>query len=101
LKGIVNGEEIFHFINEIPTGSRKKMELMLRTDGNPIMQDIKKGNLREFTYGDIPFNYGALPQTWEHPEHPDLMIGIKGDGDPIDIVEIGDSALTMGYSDIH
>jgi inorganic pyrophosphatase len=45
--------------------------------------------------GDIPFNYGCLPQTWEDPAyaHPDTKIG--GDNDPIDVVEIG-GALPVG-----
>lgn len=38
---------------------------------------------REFKIGDIPFNYGALPQTWEDPQwvHPDARCG--GDDDPL------------------
>jgi inorganic pyrophosphatase len=39
---------------------------------------------------------GCLPQTWEDPnvEHPELKV--FGDDDPIDVVEIGGSALEMG-----
>ena len=31
---------------------------------------------RYFKYGDIPFNYGALPQTFESPDdvHPDTKL---------------------------
>ena len=42
------------------------------------------------------FSTGCLPQTWEDPnvKHPEL--GCFGDDDPIDVVEIGGSALEMG-----
>ena len=32
-------------------------------------QDSKKGQLREFKRGDLSFNYGCFPQTWEDPTH--------------------------------
>lgn len=56
-------------------------------------QDTKKGQLR--FYGIDPvFNYGAFPQTWEDPnvKHPDA--NCVGDGDPIDVVEIGEGLFT-------
>ena len=34
-------------------------------------------------------NYGAIPQTWEDPDHVDPNTNCKGDGDPIDVCEIG------------
>lgn len=40
------------------------MEISTTQENNPIVQDVKKGKLRDFTYGSIPFNYGALPQTF-------------------------------------
>ena len=62
-----DGELYFNYINEIPLGTRAKMEIATKEAWNPIKQDIKKGNLRYFKYGDIPFNYGCIPQTWEDP----------------------------------
>jgi len=64
------------------------MEINKSEPLNPIKQDIKNGKLR-FVAIKYPFNYGALPQTWENPEfvHPDTKA--KGDNDPIDAVEIG------------
>merc|ERR1711988_1321868 len=64
-------------------------------ENNPIAQDIKKGKLRDY-HGPIFWNYGCLPQTWEDPniEHPTLKV--SGDDDPIDVVEIGSSSLSMG-----
>ncbi|EPY41922.1 inorganic pyrophosphatase [Angomonas deanei] len=59
---------------------------------NPIGQDIHKKEpgkpLRYFTYGDMPFNYGFIPRTWESPDHVDPDTKCSGDGDPIDVVQI-------------
>lgn len=60
---------------------------------NPIKQDVKKGKPRFvancFPHHGYIWNYGALPQTWENPEHLDDGTGCKGDNDPIDVIEIG------------
>jgi len=87
---------LFHYVNEIPKGSRAKMEISTKEADNPIKQDIKKGKLRYFTYGDIPFNYGAIPQTFEDPSHVHPDTKFKGDGDPIDVVEVGGVPIPMG-----
>lgn len=60
---------------------------------NPIKQDIKNGKLR-FVYNCFPYhgymwNYGALPQTWEDPNHEDKDTKCRGDNDPLDVCEIG------------
>ena len=35
--------------------------------------------------GDMCFNYGAFPRTWEDPSHIDARHGLRtGDNDPID-----------------
>ena len=51
-----------------------------------VAQDIKKGELRDYTWGDMMFNYGALPQTWEDPSVIDPSTGCGGDDDPLDAV---------------
>ena len=81
---------------QIPRCSRKKYEIATNEPGNPIKQDVKKGKLREFSKGDLYFNYGCLPQTWEDPayEHPDAKA--KGDNDPLDVCEIGLRILGVG-----
>lgn len=78
-----------NFICEIPKWTRKKFEIATDEENNPIKQDEKKGVLREFKRGDLMFNYGCLPRTWEDPDyvHPDT--GVGGDNDPIDVCEIG------------
>jgi len=85
----------YNMVVEIPKMTKAKMEVSTKEAGNPIAQDIKKGNLRDY-HGPIFWNYGCLPQTWEDPneEHPELKV--SGDDDPIDVVEIGSKALVMG-----
>jgi len=90
------GERVFNFVNEIPKGDRAKIECNTKEDWNPMCQDIKKGKLRFFTYGDLPFNYGFLPQTWECPDTINLMTGLGGDSDPIDVVELSQEPLSCG-----
>ncbi|VEU40573.1 unnamed protein product [Pseudo-nitzschia multistriata] len=93
LKGETEGT--YNMVVEIPKMTKAKMEVATKEESNPIAQDIKKGVLRDY-HGPIFWNYGCLPQTWEDPnvEHPELKC--FGDDDPIDVVEIGGSALAMG-----
>lgn len=51
----------------------------------------------QFKKGDIYFNYGCFPQTWEDPTHihPDAE-GCRGDNDPLDVVEIGARIIRPG-----
>mmetsp|Transcript_9894 Transcript_9894/g.12855 ORF Transcript_9894/g.12855 Transcript_9894/m.12855 type:complete len:305 (-) Transcript_9894:296-1210(-) len=86
-----------NFVCEIPKFTRKKYEIATDEVGNPIKQDTKKGELREFKKGDIFFNYGCLPRTWEDPTfiHPDAM-GCRGDNDPLDVCEIGLRVIKPG-----
>jgi len=86
-----------NFVSEIPKFSRKKYEIATDEVGNPIKQDEKKGTLREFKKGDIFFNYGCLPRTWEDPTfiHPDAE-GCRGDNDPVDVCEIGMRIVNPG-----
>lgn len=72
------------------------MEISTDEQYNPIKQDIKNGELRVYKYGPSIVNYGAIPQTWEDPGsiHPDLNVG--GDGDPIDVTEIGSKEMPFG-----
>ena len=61
--------QLFNFICEIPKCTRKKFEVATCEGTTPIKQDTKKGVLREFKKGDIFFNYGCFPRTWEDPRH--------------------------------
>ncbi|KAF5283055.1 hypothetical protein FQA39_LY17440 [Lamprigera yunnana] len=86
-------KKIVNMVVEIPRWSNAKMEITMKEVLNPIKQDIKKGKPRFvpncFPHHGYIWNYGALPQTWENPEHLDDGTGAKGDNDPIDVIEIG------------
>ncbi len=85
-----------HFCCEIPKWTRRKFEVATKEVENPIKQDEKKGVLREYKWGDMMFNYGFFPQTWEDPEHVDADTGCRGDNDPLDVVEIGARQMKTG-----
>lgn len=65
-----------------------------------MKQDIKKGKPRFvrncFPYKGYIWNYGALPQTWEDPNHIHSETMAKGDNDPIDVIEIGQAIAQPG-----
>lgn len=89
------GNGTFNYVNEIPKGTTAKMEVATDEDYTPIKQDTKKGALRFFKYGDMPFNYGCIPQTWEDPNVKHAATGYVGDNDPVDVVEISNEPMTM------
>jgi len=78
-----------NFVCEIPKWTRKKFEIATKEPLNPIKQDEKKGQLRTFKKGDIYFNYGCFPRTWEDPDFVHSEVGVGGDNDPLDVCEIG------------
>ncbi|KAJ9444115.1 putative inorganic pyrophosphatase 1 [Diplonema papillatum] len=92
----------YNFICEIPKWTRAKFEIATIEPYNPIKQDVSAGALRFYKHGDMLFNYGALPQTWESIDHSfDILSGektvsYKGDNDPVDVIEIGTQQLATG-----
>ncbi|VVU95386.1 Inorganic pyrophosphatase [seawater metagenome] len=93
---LYNSNNTLNFICEIPKWTRAKMEINKELDYNPIKQDISNGKLREYKWGDMMFNYGAFPQTWENPDIVDNNTKKKGDDDPLDAIEIGSLQLKTG-----
>ncbi|XP_069756979.1 inorganic pyrophosphatase-like isoform X2 [Narcine bancroftii] len=93
-------QNVFNMVVEVPRWTNAKMEIATKEPLNPIKQDVKKGNLRYvaniFPYKGYIWNYGALPQTWEDPNHTDELTGCAGDNDPIDVCEIGTKVCTRG-----
>uniref|UniRef100_A0A0K2U319 Inorganic pyrophosphatase n=1 Tax=Lepeophtheirus salmonis TaxID=72036 RepID=A0A0K2U319_LEPSM len=93
-------KNIFNAVIEVPKWTNAKMEISLKEELNPIKQDTKKGKLRYvancFPYKGYIWNYGFIPQTWEDPDHLDHSTQCKGDGDPIDLCEIGQKVHTRG-----
>eukprot|EP00698_Gefionella_okellyi_P019660 TRINITY_DN6059_c0_g1_i1.p1 TRINITY_DN6059_c0_g1~~TRINITY_DN6059_c0_g1_i1.p1 ORF type:complete len:402 (-),score=94.32 TRINITY_DN6059_c0_g1_i1:66-1271(-) len=79
----------YNFVCEIPRFTRAKFEVATGEVSNPIRQDTKNAVLRNYTWGDVPFNYGMFPQTWEDPAHITEGTGKPGDNDPVDCLEIG------------
>lgn len=86
----------YPFVCEIPKGRTEKMEVSLSEKFNPISQDVKNGKPRFLPIVPL-FNYGMLPQTFEAPKKKCDITGLYGDGDPIDVVDISNSALELGY----
>jgi nucleosome-remodeling factor subunit len=91
---------VYNMVVEVPRWSNAKMEIATKEPLNPIKQDIKKEKLRFvkncFPHHGYIWNYGALPQTWENPNHLDEATGHKGDNDPIDVCEIGSRVHKRG-----
>ncbi|KAJ2955769.1 hypothetical protein NQZ79_g8275 [Umbelopsis isabellina] len=92
-------KNIFNMVVEIPRWTNAKVEIATNEWLNPLKQDMKKGKLRFvrncFPHKGYIWNYGALPQTWEDPLHIHPDTKAKGDNDPIDVCEIGES---VGYT---
>jgi len=81
---------------EIPRDTKAKFEIATCESANPIKQDVKKGKLRDYNI-PINWNYGALPQTWEQPDHAwEGCEGHAGDNDPVDIVDISKARVESG-----
>lgn len=84
----LQNNNFYNFICEIPRGTTHKLEISKDELFNPIKQDIKNGKLRYIHYTPYPFHYGAFPQTWEDPNFIFIETQLKGDDDPIDVVDI-------------
>ncbi|KAF0037325.1 hypothetical protein F2P81_010199 [Scophthalmus maximus] len=91
---------LFNMVVEVPRWSNAKMEIATKEPLNPIKQDVKKGKLRYvaniFPHKGYIWNYGALPQTWEDPNHTDAETKCCGDNDPIDVCDIGTQVCFPG-----
>jgi inorganic pyrophosphatase len=85
----------FNFICEIPKWTRAKFEIATNEEYNPIKQDMKNGVPRFYKHGDMMWNYGAFPQTWESTEET-FEGGHRGDNDPVDAIEIGMTQIATG-----
>ena len=86
-----------HMVTEISMGIRAKFEISTHEEHNPIRQDLNKKGEPRFYVPQPFFNYGAAPQTWEDPAAETKQEpGLRGDGDPLDIVEIGETPMPAG-----
>lgn len=91
---------VLNFICEIPKWTNAKLELHTKSQLAPIVQDTKKGKKRYvhnvYPYKGYIWNYGCFPQTWEDPTQVHMETGALGDGDPLDVCEIGKDACRIG-----
>jgi len=92
--------QTLNMIVEIPRFTRAKFEIHRERNLNPIIQDVKDDKIR-FLPNVFPWhghicNYGAFPQTWENPFHKDSWTDQRGDKDPVDVCEVGDSPVATG-----
>lgn len=89
-----------NMVVEVPRWLNAKFEIDIKTPGNPIVQDVKKGKMRFvanlFPHKGYIHNYGAFPQTWEDPSTKDPKSGLLGDNDPLDVCEIGSQVIPTG-----
>ncbi|ELP92700.1 soluble inorganic pyrophosphatase 1, putative [Entamoeba invadens IP1] len=86
-----------NMVCEIPRGTNAKMEINTTTRFNPIKQDLNKdGSLRFLKHGNVLNHYGAIPQTWEDLFEKDSIVGIPGDNDPVDIIDISSIKAARG-----
>lgn len=89
-----------NMVVEVPRWLNAKFEINKELEGNPIVQDEKKGAVRFvrnlFPYHGYIHNYGAFPQTWENNSVQQEGTGLYGDNDPLDVCEIGASVLELG-----
>lgn len=86
----------YSFVSEIPKDTTAKMEIDKDLPYNPIVQDLTKTGALRYYAEAIPWNYGCIPQTFEDPARRDTYTALLGDGDPIDVVEIGTASCETG-----
>ena len=96
-------DDVLNFVCEVPAHTVAKMEIQTTMmPHTPIMQDscvddcTGLSQLRNYRYAPIPCNYGAVPQTWEDPLRICSHTHVGGDGDPLDVLEIGSGPLPTG-----
>ncbi|KAG0435271.1 Inorganic pyrophosphatase [Dictyocoela muelleri] len=87
-------------INEIPRFENGKFEINKKSALNPITQDCKNNKVRFvsniFPFKGYPWNYGAIPQTFEDPNVLDRIAQLKGDNDPLDVIDISNVRKNIG-----
>ncbi|EPX74826.1 inorganic diphosphatase [Schizosaccharomyces octosporus yFS286] len=93
-------EGTLNMVVEIPRWTQAKCEISNTIPFNPIVHDMKNEKIRYvqncFPYHGYIWNYGAFPQTFEDPNKLDAHTNLKGDGDPIDVCEIGEAIGHLG-----
>jgi len=98
------GPRVISFVCEIPAGGAAKREVDKGAPGNPVAHDSTAGGAPRYYKWPSLVNYGAAPQTYEHPGLADALLGLPGDGDPLDVVELvarADGAEACAPGDVY
>jgi len=90
------GENFYNFVCEIPRTETFKIEMDKTDTWNPIKHDIKNDTIRVIKYRPYLWNYGFFPQTWEDSTEAHTLTKRKGDGDPLDVIDIGTDTHNIG-----
>lgn len=77
------------------------MEVCTKSQLNPIVHDVNENNQPRYVANVFPchgylWNYGIFPQTYENPAAVDKWTRLPGDGDPLDVIEIGERVYGTG-----
>ena len=98
-RGSGYGSEEYNMVVEIPQNRLAKMEYDKEKDC--ILQNVKKcsvsGKTVDRYYPIFPeFNYGFIPQTHEPPVADPQLDGLRGDNDPLDVLELSGAVCSIG-----
>ena len=88
-------DELYNFVCEIPKYTRVKFETSKEIQLNPIVVDVEGVQARLVKHPYL-VNYGMFPQTYSDPNKPHSFTHLGGDGDPLDVLEIGSNACNTG-----
>jgi len=81
---------------EIPAGARAKLEVATRRAWTPMQQDVSSSGAPRFYPQPSVLHYGAVPRTYSHPRLADAATGLRGDGDPLDVVDVSAQPAAPG-----
>jgi len=89
---------IVNVVVEMPQGTRAKYEMNAKRPCNPLVQSVIDGEYCHLSFGELPYNYGFVPQTWEDPNHKTLYNSTyhSGDNDPLDALVLSGTRLRPG-----
>jgi inorganic pyrophosphatase len=87
------GAGTVRYVVEIPRGTHHKLEVDAAK--GCIVHDVVDGAPRRVA-DPYPFHYGMLPRTLESADADDPWTGVRGDGDPLDVVDLGRAAHSTG-----
>ena len=97
-----------NMVCEVPRGTRAKYEVTVdELPLHPLRRDVTADGRPRSYPSRMPWNYGMVPRTWEDPAKRTRLplnapgfagssISAPGDGDPLDVVEVGSGRCAVG-----